>query len=108
MPPNLTLKQRLANLSMAVSAPSPPQSIRTPTPPSRTPSFGSLGAAVGRGKALFHNAPWSSSSQSRSVEAFNNDYDEGDMSERVDEILPRMICQASVDFEYVANLIELS
>ncbi|KAK7448517.1 hypothetical protein VKT23_013779 [Stygiomarasmius scandens] len=86
MPPNsnLTLKQRLAALSVAPSNPSSPQaqsfvdSLRSPR----------------RGKALF-TPPWIK----RSNESFAGVGAEQDEYEIMQEVMTRMIFQAGVDFE---------
>ncbi|KAH8109293.1 RhoGAP-domain-containing protein [Phellopilus nigrolimitatus] len=94
MPPPLTLKQRLANLSLAASAPSTPLAHSPPTTPRRSPSFSALNSAIGKRKA-FLNPPWSNSA-SRTSAGYG---DEQDSAQKVDDVLSRMIFQAGVDYE---------
>ncbi|KAL1754528.1 hypothetical protein FB107DRAFT_291552 [Schizophyllum commune] len=86
MPPALSLKQRLAALSLAPSAPSSPSpyypSADSPTPTSP------------RRKSLFH-PPWLRRSEDGPVQAPQSQH------EKVQEVMNRMIFQAGVDYEVV-------
>ncbi|THH07715.1 hypothetical protein EW145_g3198 [Phellinidium pouzarii] len=93
-PPPLTLKQRLANLSSATSAPSGPRSPLTP--PARSSSFGALSSALGKRK-VFTNTPWANGGVRTS--AGSGPADEHGAMQRVDDVLPRMVSQAGVDYE---------
>ncbi|KAL1695108.1 hypothetical protein GGG16DRAFT_45983 [Schizophyllum commune] len=84
MPPALSLKQRLAALSLAPSAPSSPSpyypSADSPTPTSP------------RRKSMFH-PPWLRRSEDGPVQAPQSQH------EKVQEVMNRMIFQAGVDYE---------
>uniref|UniRef100_D8QBF2 Rho-GAP domain-containing protein n=1 Tax=Schizophyllum commune (strain H4-8 / FGSC 9210) TaxID=578458 RepID=D8QBF2_SCHCM len=84
MPPALSLKQRLAALSLAPSAPSSPSpyypSADSPTPTSP------------RRKSMFH-PPWLRRNEDGPVPAPQSQH------EKVQEVMNRMIFQAGVDYE---------
>ena len=86
MPPALSLKQRLAALSLAPSAPSstspyyPSADSPTPTSPRR--------------KSMFH-PPWLRRNEDGPVQAPQSQH------EKVQEVMNRMIFQAGVDYECV-------
>lgn len=80
-PNSLSLKQRLATLSMSASSPTSPHGMDAPRSPS---------------KRKF-NAPWARRNTHESVEG-----DQGD-SDRVQEVMSKMIFQAGVDYECVIN-----
>ncbi|KAL1746530.1 hypothetical protein HDZ31DRAFT_33971 [Schizophyllum fasciatum] len=84
MPPALSLKQRLAALSLAPSAPSSPSpyysSAESPTPTSP------------RRKSMFH-PPWLRRNDDGPAHAPQSQH------ERVQEVMNRMIFQAGVDYE---------
>ncbi|KAL1710361.1 hypothetical protein EV121DRAFT_193081 [Schizophyllum commune] len=86
MPPALSLKQRLAALSLAPSAPSSPSpyypSADPPTPTSP------------RRKSMFH-PPWLRRNEDGPVPAPQSQH------EKVQEVMNRMIFQAGVDYECV-------
>jgi Rho GTPase-activating protein 1 len=88
MPPNpLSLKQRLAALSNPPSSPTSPHGQESPRLP------------LGTRRKPFFNAPWAKRQQYDNI-VENGTYGE---SERVQEVMAKMIFQAGVDFELVLH-----
>lgn len=85
MPVNTTLKQRLANLSLANSAPSSP-----------TSSHSTLRLPLLKKKTLF-TPPWNRRVPDPAIGT------EGESRERIQDVMGKLVFQAGVDFEYVEH-----